>query len=255
MFSSNWDHEYKRLNALCSIFDRGTFYHIQQMDPKKDWKCAEIGAGTGSVTEWLCSQIEDGEVLAIDINTKYLSNLDFPNLTIHQADITNFQLEEQTYDFIHTRMVLTHLVKPQDVIASLVKALKPGGSILLEELECVTGGISTPHSEPIHRAYKAMNQLMTLGGNDPSLGRRINCILQDLGLNDIDGEGRMALNTSDSAGATLFRLGLEYNRKRIIDNGILTNEEINVALDSATDGKHTWYSTMAIAVWGRKPLR
>ena len=49
------------------------------------WRCLEIGAGRGSMATWLAERVGPaGQVVATDIDTRYLERLDLPNLHVVQ---------------------------------------------------------------------------------------------------------------------------------------------------------------------------
>lgn len=253
IFDSEWPRERERLEALSAIFDPGTIRYLEQIGTQKGWRCAEVGAGTGSIVYWLCNTVgNEGAVVAIDLNTRFLSQVGNENLEIRQCDIEANPLEPETYDLIHTRMLLTHVSTPREVIASFVRALKPGGWLLLEELDCTTGGIGHPPSKVLAAAYEAMNRLMESVGRNPRLGREIVSLLLNQGLENVAGEGRAIVNMPGGPGATLLCLGLEFNRERLIEKGLIAKEDLDCALQDAQHGHGIWYSTMAVSGWGKR---
>jgi ubiquinone/menaquinone biosynthesis C-methylase UbiE len=54
-------------------------------------------------------------------------------VTVVRADIRTAQLQEQSFDLIHTRYVLIHLSDYEVALATMLNSLKPGGWL-------VTGG-------------------------------------------------------------------------------------------------------------------
>jgi tRNA A58 N-methylase Trm61 len=51
--------------------------------------------GAGSVSDWLCTRVgRDGQVVALDIDTRFVETLDHPNLETRQLDIATQPLEE-----------------------------------------------------------------------------------------------------------------------------------------------------------------
>jgi pimeloyl-ACP methyl ester carboxylesterase len=48
----------------------------------------EVGAGGGSIAEWLCSVVgPDGPVIATDLETKFLSAIESPNLEVREHNV------------------------------------------------------------------------------------------------------------------------------------------------------------------------
>ena len=101
------------------------------------WRCLEVGGGGGSIARWLCQQVgAQGQVVATDIDTRFLDELDLPNLEVLRHDAVNDALPEAAFDLVHARAVLCHLAGRDEVLSKLVTALRPGGWLLLEEADC-----------------------------------------------------------------------------------------------------------------------
>jgi ubiquinone/menaquinone biosynthesis C-methylase UbiE len=63
--------------------DPATIEYLAKIGVAPGWHCLEIGAGAGSITEWLCQRVgSSGRVVATDINTCFLEELNFAHLEI-----------------------------------------------------------------------------------------------------------------------------------------------------------------------------
>ena len=74
-----------------------------------------------------------GQVVAVDLDPKFLSEAERPNVTVVQADIRTAQLPQQSFDLVHARYVLIHLSDYEVALATMLNSLKPGGWLVLEE--------------------------------------------------------------------------------------------------------------------------
>jgi 2-polyprenyl-3-methyl-5-hydroxy-6-metoxy-1,4-benzoquinol methylase len=53
---------------------------------ERGWRCLEVAAGRGSMAVWLAEQVGPaGQVVATDIDTRYLQGLELPNLEVLEA--------------------------------------------------------------------------------------------------------------------------------------------------------------------------
>ena len=96
-----------RFSALATIFDPGTIRHLTEIGVTKGWTCLEIGAGGGTIADWLCDRVgPEGRVMATDIDTQYLNSLNKPNLDVRRHDIARDVPPEETFDLVHVRLVL-----------------------------------------------------------------------------------------------------------------------------------------------------
>lgn len=129
-----------RFAALPLIFDPGTIRHLEARGFGPGWKCLEVGAGGGSIAKWLAESVgASGHVLATDIDTRFLETLRMPNLEIRQHNIASDPLPEKTFDLAHARLVLSHLPERRQVLQRMIAALKPGGWIVIEDVDASFG--------------------------------------------------------------------------------------------------------------------
>src|SRR5581483_4281935 len=110
--------------------------HLDRIGVGPGWNCLEVGAGGGSVVRMLCDRVgPTGRVLAVDLETALLADLDAPQLEVRRFDVVVDELPEAAFDLVHTRAVLMHIPQREEIIPRLVRALKPGGVLLLEEMD------------------------------------------------------------------------------------------------------------------------
>jgi 2-polyprenyl-3-methyl-5-hydroxy-6-metoxy-1,4-benzoquinol methylase len=92
------------------------------------WQCLELGAGAGSIACWLAARVgPSGQVVATDIDPRFLQDLKLPNLEVRRHDIRTDALEREAYDLVHCRNLLVHLPDPEQMARRMVAALRPGG--------------------------------------------------------------------------------------------------------------------------------
>lgn len=124
----------RRLALLENILDPGTFRRLERIDVKRGWRCLELGAGGGSVTEWLCKRVgRSGHVTAVDLDARFIRALEFENLEVLEENVMDSRLTPNSYDLVHTRWTLLHIPQREAVLVRLGSLLKPGGRMLLEE--------------------------------------------------------------------------------------------------------------------------
>jgi SAM-dependent methyltransferase len=132
---------------------------------------------------WLCEHV--GEVVAIDIDPRFVSTQGRSNLAIRRADVAADAIEQETYDLVHARCVLMHVPQRTQALANLWRALKPGGWLLIEEPNFSTAlpSESTGNAaDALRSVFEATLALYTSIGADGLLGRRLPPLLARLGL-------------------------------------------------------------------------
>jgi SAM-dependent methyltransferase len=256
VFDNAADQTRERFTALPRLFDPGTFRHLEALGVSAGWHCLEVGAGGGSVARWLAERVGPaGSVLATDIDTRFLEPLAGPILEVQRHDITADPLREAAFDLVHTRLVLAHLPEREAVLGRLVRALKPGGWLLLEEFDSLYQ-LTDAGQNPVEgwpRAYLAMLRLMTERGVDLRLGRLLPGRLRAHGLVDVDGEARAFLVQPGGPWIDLLRANVEQLREpmRAAEGWSAEAFERELAALDAPD--HINPSPLLWAVWGRRP--
>lgn len=111
---------------------------IETANVKPGHIAADIGAGTGFITEGL---IENGvQVVAIDQSQKMLNVLQQKfgssgNISTHQGESQNLPLGDQSVDFAFANMYLHHVENPALAIKEMNRILIPGGKIIITDLD------------------------------------------------------------------------------------------------------------------------
>src|SRR4051794_36304435 len=136
VFDNAWQQARQRLALLESWHDPGTIHYLEMLGVGRGWHCLEVGGGGGSITEWLCRRVgAGGQVVATDLDTRFLAALEYPALEVRRHNILTDALEQETFDLVHVRSVLMHLPEPAKALGGMVGALKPGGWLLAEEAD------------------------------------------------------------------------------------------------------------------------
>ena len=244
-----------RFSALATIFDPGTIRHLTEIGVTKGCTCLEIGAGGGTIADWLCDRVgPEGRVMATDIDTQYLNSLNKPNLDVRRHDIARDVLPEETFDLVHVRLVLVHLPERDEVLTRIVSALKPGGWLLAEEFDSLSlqpDPVIASTEIPI-KTLSAMEQLMARRGVDSLYGRRLAARVRSLGLASVTAEGRLFMWEGQSKGADLTRANFEQIRNELIDLGLITKSEFDRDVDLLAQYELLFPSPIMWAVRGRR---
>jgi SAM-dependent methyltransferase len=84
----------------------------------------------------MCEQVgPDGGVVATDLDTTVLQARSRPNLDIRVHDVLADELPRASFDLVHMRLLLAWLPERRAVLERVLRALKPGGRLVVEELD------------------------------------------------------------------------------------------------------------------------
>lgn len=257
-FENALDVQRERLRTLETLFDPGTIYRLEALGVGPGWHCAEIGAGGGSIAAWLCDRVgPEGSVLATDLDTTVLSELANPVLEVCVHDLLTDELPRCNLDLVHLRLVLGWLGDPSALLPRLIRALRPGGLLVAEEIDFVSVVVD-PRMPPeaIALFENAMQEHLTVLAAhhrfDPFYGRRVAGDLADAGLSEIGCEGRTTMWRGGEAGGRLWRLTLAQLSGEIVAAGRMTTSEIDNAMALCDDSRLSTLAPTMMAAWGRR---
>ncbi|WP_107098029.1 class I SAM-dependent methyltransferase [Streptomyces atriruber] len=253
VFDPVWEKETERLRTNEAIWDPGTLERLAALGVGPGWRCLEIGAGSGSVARWLADRVGPaGHVLATDLQTDRLASLaSLPQVDAVRHDLREEDLPEAAFDLVHSRMVLQHLPERAAAVDRMVRALRPGGVLFLEDTDSSTLFRSAGSEDFLQDVRAAGYGLMRDSGHDPRGGHVDLQLVLAAGL-EATAEGRAVMVRGGSDQARHYMLWLEFMRPRIVGAGLLDDARIDEALGEMADPSHHWLSQVLISTVGRK---
>ena len=129
IFQNKWDAElYDSKHSFVSQL--GTDL-VQLLSPQSGEYILDLGCGTGYLTDKIAAS--GAKVVGIDNASTMIEQArkNYPNLMFEVTDATNLHFKEQ-FDAIFSNAVLHWIKEPEKVIASIWRALKPGGRFVAE---------------------------------------------------------------------------------------------------------------------------
>lgn len=243
--------ERSRLQLLAEVYDPLTAEQLDAIGVGEGWRCLDVGAGGGAVTQMLADRVgATGSVLAVDIDTGLLERLADDRIEVRHHDLLREPLPADEFDLVHARLVLMHLPSRLDALRRLVHAARPGGWVAAIDPDFGTVECA-PASQAWQRARSAYFDATIAGGWDPRYGARLCGDLRAVGLVDVHAGYVAVSGPGGSARARLFSLTLERVRDRLIRFGA-TSEEIDEARRALEDPASTYSSPMACVAHARR---
>jgi SAM-dependent methyltransferase len=178
--------EQRRLTLMNDVLLNGA--SLRELALAGDERILDCGSGLGQFARAMAKEVPRGRVVGIERSGEQLAGArhnaaDTPNLELRQGDALELQLGDEewgSFDLAHTRFLLEHVPDPLRVVQSMVRAVRPGGRIVLADddhdvLRC------WPEPPGFSDLWKAYIRTYDRIGNDPFVGRRLVSLLHEAG--------------------------------------------------------------------------
>jgi SAM-dependent methyltransferase len=252
VYDQGWSEERARLAGIESLWDTGTRELLARHGAQPGAAVLEVGAGGGSVVEWLAAQVgPSGRVLATDLDTRFVDPLASDVVEVRRADIVADDLPECEFDLVHTRLLLEHLPARDAALDRLVRALRPGGWLVVEDYDWTGFGFD-PAAEVETRAASAILTFMTNAGFDQTYGRRITSAFASRGLTNVRGAGRSLVIDAGDPGYPFFALSFEQLAPTVVQAGLLSESDAAAMRAALATGANRVITPTLVAALGRK---
>jgi SAM-dependent methyltransferase len=225
IYDQGFSEERARLASMESLWDPGSRLLLDGLGIGAGWRCLEVGAGGGSLVDWMAGR--GATVLAIDIDTRFVEPLAGDAIEVRRVDIRTDELPERQFDLVHARLVLEHLTERRQILDRLAATLRPGGWMVIEDFDWTSFGFE---DDPrFDQVAEAIITFMQQAGFEPRYGRRVVADMAAAGLTDVHGEGRALIVDSRSPGFDFFKLSFESLRDAVEDAGLLSRKDADAA--------------------------
>jgi ubiquinone/menaquinone biosynthesis C-methylase UbiE len=178
--------EQRRLSLLNDILLNDA--SLREMALRGDEHIVDFGSGLGQFTRAMARGARRGRVVGIERDEKQLAEAqrlaaadnESQLVEFRRGDVLNLEVEWGSFDVAHARFILEHVPDPLRVVKAMVRAVKPGGRIILADDD---HGVLRIWPEPpgINDLWNAYIRTYDRIGNDPYVGRRLVSLLHQAG--------------------------------------------------------------------------
>lgn len=223
--------------------------------------CLDVGCGGGDVTLKMAALVgAEGDVVGVDRDREILllaeRDADGRGLSVSFRRLGAEELnEESAFDLVFSRYLLSHLPRPERAVGAVVRALRPGGRLILEDVY-FPGHVCYP-ANPVFARYVKLYQAVARvkEGGDAAIGPRLLELALEAGLV----EARVGLVVPafrGGEGKRLAQVTMEHMRGAAVGAGLVTDREVDDVVAElgrlAEDGRTMMSMAPTSQVWGRK---
>lgn len=253
--ANSWDHAGQRLHLLEQFHDPLTRRRLEELGIRSGWRCLDVGAGAGSIASWLCRKVGSaGRVIATDIDTRFLEEIRAANFEARRQDIRTDPLPVAKFDLVSARWLLHHLPHPERIIERMLTALRPGGWLLLEEVDFFPLGAS--NSQVYIDFMTALTKTVVAHSGGNSLwARSLPELMTKQGLTSLHANAEVAILRGGSPVAEFFQFTAAQIREQVIASGALSAKRFDAGVALLKDPDFWAFAGAGIGVWGKLPAR
>jgi len=250
-----------RLNILSAILHDTTKALLELNGVLPGSTFLDAGCGGGNVARMVAEMTGDtGQVTAIDFDSGLIAlnreeavaagvtNLNFQAMSAYDIPYSN------VYDVAYSRFLLSHLNEPARVLDNLVRSVKPGGRVVVEDVQ-FSGHFCYPASAAFDRYIGLYSAAAKLRGQNPEIGPSLYRLFIAAGLKDVNFDIiQPAFNKGD--GKWMAQITLERIIEPVTGLGLADEKELSMLLQQLADFTKDESTIISLPrifrVWGTK---
>jgi SAM-dependent methyltransferase len=252
----------ERLRLLSRVMAPSTLALLDRVGIEQGMRCLDAGCGGGDVTLEIARRVGangqvvglDRDPVAVDIVAAEARAAGVSQVRYRQFDILADDLPEERYDVVYVRFLLTHLSDPAAAIRRLRELLKPGGLLVVEDID-LSGHFIHPPSAAMDDFLYFHREAARLRGADSDIGPRLPGMLEAAGI------GPVEMHVAQPAGLRgevklIAAVTMEAIAEAVIATGLATRARIDASTDElyrlANDQTTVMSTVRVIQTWGRR---
>jgi SAM-dependent methyltransferase len=253
----------ERLRVLARVMWPTTSALLSRVGVERTDRCLDLGCGGGDVTVELARRAPEGFAAGADLDEAKLdlaraeaASAGLRNIEFRVDDVTAPRADDERFDVIYARFLLTHLPDPSQALANICDRLTPGGVLVVEDID-FTGHFCFPDSAAFWRYVELYSEAVRARGCDPNIGPRLPALLAEAGL------GERGMNVVQPAGfsgdvKSIAPITLEAIADSVLAAKLATRDELDATVDELyafADAEGTVLSLPRIVqAWGRRTI-
>jgi ubiquinone/menaquinone biosynthesis C-methylase UbiE len=154
----------------------------------------ELGSGPGFVTEHLLDLVPNSVITSLEVDPvmiaqaeQHLLDRRGNRVRLVPGSIMKIPLPDDAFDIAFARMLFQHLPDPVGAAREVWRVLRPGGKLIIHDVDFDLNSLRAPKTPPeIEAIYARGGQRQTQKGGNTRIGRNLVRILREAGYEGLD---------------------------------------------------------------------
>jgi len=228
------------------------------------WNAVEIGCGPRGCLDLLAARVgATGRVVGVERSAEevataraFAASAGLANVEVVHADGRDTGLPAAAFDLATARLVLVNVPKPEQIVAEMVRLVRPGGAVALHEPDSTTQRFDPP-LPAMARVQQLLSASAERSGVDRAIALRAPRLLRELGLVDVQVKPIVHVYPPEHSRRQLPLWFAENARPRLLEQGLVDGAEIDALIESLrrylAEPTTLVISSIFLQVWGRVP--
>lgn len=222
----------------------------------------ELGSGPGFITQQLLELLPTSHITCLDRDPTLLERaqelllpLAADRLQFVEGSVAAMPLEANQFDVAYARLLFQHLPDPRAALAEIWRVLKPGGKLIILDIDDGLFGVFEPDLPEFAPILAAFGQAQAERGGNRAIGRQLWPIMHAAGFRN--GEVEALASHSAERGIATFLQHIDPERlQTLVQEGRVAAEDFEryrEALARFAAAPQAYTLWLSLLVCGEKP--
>ena len=225
----------------------------------------EIGCGPRGCLGLLAERVGPaGRVIGLERNAeqveraqRFVADNRLTNVQVMHGDARATGFPNAAFDVATARLVLVNVPNPEQIVAEMVRVVRPGGVVALHEADCIGHQMCDPPLPAWTRLFQLLNTYAEMNGIDRFVGRKVPHMLRKAGLVDVHVNPLLHVYPPRHERRMVLLEFVENVRERLLSANLISEGELDESMAAlkryVEDPKTEIFSAILIQAWGRAP--